>query len=84
LVFVQVDDDRPSRKATPPGNGLVIRANRRAAQACKDGTRLGARDRDRHAVLPDLERPQNPQLHRSKRSHVAIVGGPIQHTVKFE
>ena len=50
----------------------------------EDGTRLGARDRDRHTVLPNLERPQNPQLHRLKRSHSVIVGGPIQHTVKVE
>ena len=49
----------------------------------EDGPRLGARDRDRQTVLPNLERSQNPQLHRLKRSHPVIVGGPIQHTVKI-
>jgi hypothetical protein len=49
----------------------------------EDGPRLRARDRDRQTVLPNLERPQNPQLHRLKRSHPIIVGGPIQHTVKI-
>jgi hypothetical protein len=46
--------------------------------------RFRARDGDRRAVLPDPERAQNPQLHGSKRNHAAIVGGPIQQTVKVE
>ena len=50
----------------------------------EDGPRFGARDGDRQAVLPDLKRPQNPQLHRWKRSHVAIVGEAIQCAVKIE
>ena len=49
----------------------------------EDGPRFGARDGDRQAVLPDLQRPQNPQLHRLKRSHIAIVSEAIQYTVKI-
>ena len=49
----------------------------------EDGPRFGARDGDRQAVLPDLKRSQNPQLHRMKRSHVAIVSEAIQHAVKI-
>ena len=30
----------------------------------EDGARFGARDGDRQAILPDLQRSQNPQLHR--------------------
>ena len=48
----------------------------------EDGARFGARDGDRQAILPDLQRPQNPQLHVLKRSHVAIVRAAIQCTVK--
>ncbi|GFG50739.1 hypothetical protein MAGR_21800 [Mycolicibacterium agri] len=50
----------------------------------EDRARFRARDGDRRAVLPDLERAKNPQLHGSKRNHVDIVGGPIQQTVKTE
>ena len=49
----------------------------------EDGPRFGARDGDRQAVLPDLQRPQNPQLHRLKRSHIVIVSEAIQYTVKI-
>jgi hypothetical protein len=48
----------------------------------QDGARFGARNGDRQAILPDLQRPQNPQLHRLKRSHVAIVRMAIQRAVK--
>ena len=48
----------------------------------EDGPRFGAGDRDRQTVLPDLQRPQNPQFHLLKRSHDAIVGAAIQHSVK--
>ncbi|GAB4718609.1 hypothetical protein MOKP125_33010 [Mycobacterium avium subsp. hominissuis] len=34
------------------------------AEHGEDGAGFGARNRDRRAVPPDLERPQNPQLHR--------------------
>jgi hypothetical protein len=50
----------------------------------EDGARFCARDSDGRTVLPDLERPQNPQLHRWKRTHVAIVIGAIQRRVKVE
>ena len=50
----------------------------------EDGARFGARDGDRQAVLPDLQRSQNPQLHLLKGSHVAIVGKAIQCAVKNE
>ncbi len=48
----------------------------------EDGPGFGAGDRDRQAILPDLQRPQNPQLHVLKRSHVAIVRAGIQCAVK--
>jgi hypothetical protein len=50
----------------------------------EDRARFGARDCYRGAVPPDLERSQNPQFHRMKRTHVPIVGEGIQHTVKIE
>jgi hypothetical protein len=64
----------------------VGRHNRAAVQPehREDGARLGARNRDRPAGLPDLERSQNPQLHHWKRSHVAIVQWAIQQVVKIE
>ena len=49
----------------------------------EDGTGFGTGDRDRQSVLPDAQRPKNPQLHLLKRNHMAIVGRPIQHTVKI-
>jgi hypothetical protein len=36
----------------------------------KDGAWFPARNHDRRAILPDLERSQNPQLHGLKRTHV--------------
>ncbi|BBY83498.1 hypothetical protein MPUL_46560 [Mycolicibacterium pulveris] len=48
----------------------------------EDGARLRARDGHRQAVLPDLERTQNPQLHLLKRNHLSIVSTAIQQTVK--
>ncbi len=50
----------------------VGRDNRAAVQPehREDGARFGARDRDGRTVLPDLERSQNPQFHRWKRTHV--------------
>jgi hypothetical protein len=77
---------RARRVVTPEQLDEVIgRDNRTTVQPehREDGARFGARDRDRH-VPPNLERSQNPQLHRWKRSHVAIVGGAIQHAVKEE
>ena len=50
----------------------------------EDGAGFGARDRDRQAILPDLQRPQNPQLHLLKRNHLAIVIRAIQRGVKIE
>ncbi len=35
----------------------------------EDGAGFGARDRDGCPVLPDLQRSQNPQFHRMKRTH---------------
>lgn len=52
--------------------GEPVRRNYRSGvqpQHGEDGARLGARDRDRHAVLPDLQRSQNPQFHGWKRTH---------------
>jgi len=48
----------------------------------EDGPRFGARDRDRQAILPDLKRPQNPQFHLLKGSHLVIVSEAIQRAVK--
>ena len=36
----------------------------------EDGARFRARDSDGRPALPDLERSQNPQFHRWKRTHV--------------
>ncbi|MDT5302702.1 MAG: hypothetical protein QOG79_5944, partial [Mycobacterium sp.] len=48
----------------------------------EEGARFGARNGDRQAILPDLKRPQNPQLHRLKGSHIVIVIEAIQRAVK--
>ena len=47
-------------------NGTAVQPEHR-----EDGARFGARNRDGRAVLPDLERSQNPQFHRMKRTHIA-------------
>jgi hypothetical protein len=44
------------------------------AEHREDGARFGARDRDGRAILPDLERSQNPQFHPLKRSHICDRG----------
>jgi hypothetical protein len=48
----------------------------------EDRARFGTRYQNRGAVASDLQRPQNPQFHRLKRTHALIVGDEIQHTVK--
>jgi hypothetical protein len=50
----------------------------------QDGARFGPGDGDRHTVLPDLERPENPQFHLIKGSHEAIVIRGNQCPVKKE
>ena len=60
-------------------NGTAVQSEHR-----EDGTRFGARNHDRCAGLPDLERSQNPQFHRMKRTHLPIIWEKIQHTVKIE
>jgi hypothetical protein len=50
----------------------------------EDGARFHARDRDGRAVKPDLEWTQNPQFHRWKRTHLAILRKAIQRAVKSE
>ncbi len=40
------------------------------SQHREDGARFGARDGDGRTVQPDLQRSQNPQLHRRKSTHV--------------
>ncbi len=48
----------------PGDDGTAVQPEHR-----QDSSRFGARDRDRKTELPDLKRPQNPQLHRRKRTH---------------
>ncbi|PXX11291.1 hypothetical protein C8E89_103380 [Mycolicibacterium moriokaense] len=60
-------------------NGTTVQPEHR-----EDRPGFGARDRDRQAILPDLQRPQNPQLHLLKRNQLAIVTRAIQRGVEIE